>query len=418
MRRTGLLKSGTTFRAEKESTKRISPVLFSENSGFLPPDVLILNFQAGTFSRTGLFPGKETDCKCQTHSFMKTTSYLSGLLFLPLLFTCSEKKAGVGPSGGPRATPVEVMVLTPAELTDTYTTPGVLMANEEVDLHPETSGRILSILFTEGKAVSAGDLLIKINDADLQAQLKKNQSQIALAASVESRKRELLAGNLISREDYDNSLTALESLKADQDLLKAQIARTEVRAPFSGTAGIRSVSPGSYVTPATVLVTVVDLTPVKAGFSVPERLAASVSPGKAVTLELGSTGETARAVIYASDSKISRETGSLAVRARLNENRPGWLPGTQVSVKLGLTRLENALLLPAEAVVSDITGQIVYRVINGKADPVTVKTGVRTETRIQISEGLSEGDSVITSGLMQIRKGTPVQVRSAAKSQK
>lgn len=335
------------------------------------------------------------------------------LVLLPIfILSCSEKKAEKQSLSAPKI-PVEILVLAPTSLTDSYKTSGVLQPNEEVDLHPETSGRIVSISFSEGQTVKSGDLLVKLNDADLQAQLAKNQIQEKLAREDESRKNELFAKKMISQEEYDKSASTLESLKADQNLLKAQIAKTEIRAPFSGKIGVRMVSPGSFISTASVVATLVDPDPLKAEFSVPERLSSAVKSGTAVSLILNSTGEQLTAKVFATDSRVDPVNRSLTVKAFVTGAGSSWIPGSLVSVSIALSRLSDALLVPSNAIVPDLTGQLIYTVKNGKAVPVPVQTGIRTETQVQITSGLSVGDSVITSGLMQIRKGSSVVARQA-----
>lgn len=333
------------------------------------------------------------------------------LLFIPaLLLSCSEKKTEKTAGSAPKI-PVEVQVLQSASLTDSYKTSGVLQANEEVDLHPETSGRIVSISFSEGKAVKSGELLVKLNDADLQAQLVKNSIQEKLAREDEARKRELLGKTMISQEEYDKSASTLESLKADQNLLKAQIAKTEIRAPFSGKIGVRMVSPGSFISTTSVVATLVDSDPLKVEFAVPERLSSVVMSGTPVALTLNSTGEQLTAKVFATDSRVDPVNRSLTVKALITGAGASWIPGSLVSVSIGLSRLSDALLVPSNAIVPDLTGQLIYTIKNGKVKPVPVQTGVRTETQVQITSGLSVGDSVIISGLMQIRKGSSVVAR-------
>lgn len=335
------------------------------------------------------------------------------LLLLPVLFlSCSENKTQKMAGPAPKI-PVEVLVLEPSTLTDLYKTSGVLQANEEVDLHPETSGRIVSISFSEGQMVKSGDLLVKLNDADLQAQLAKNKIQEKLAREDEARKKELLAKKMISQEEYDKSASAFESLKADQNLLKAQIAKTEIRAPFTGKIGVRLVSPGSFLSTASIVATLVDIDPLKVEFAVPERLSSVVMSGTPVSLTLNSTGEQLTAKVFATDSRVDPVNRSLTVKALVTGAGSSWIPGSLVSVSIGLSRLTDALLVPSNAIVPDLTGQLIYTVINGKVKPVPVQTGVRTETQVQITSGLSVGDSVIISGLMQIRKGSSVVARPA-----
>jgi membrane fusion protein (multidrug efflux system) len=196
------------------------------------------------------------------------------VLALPLLYlaSCGNSNEKVTPGGAAqrnRQVPVEVKVTSPRLLINEIFTTGSLQANEKVELRSEVSGRIISIPFEEGSYVQTGQLLLKINDLDLQAQLKKAKIQSKLAEQEEYRKAKLLEIKAISQEEYDVANNQLQSIKAEISLIMAQIDRTEIHAPFSGRIGLRMVSPGSFIPANTLIATLQQLDPVKIEFSVP-----------------------------------------------------------------------------------------------------------------------------------------------------
>jgi membrane fusion protein (multidrug efflux system) len=190
--------------------------------------------------------------------------------------------AGSG-KGGKRKTgpvPVKVMIVKDTAMVNQIDVTGSIDANERVNLISETAGNITGIYFTEGSSVKKGQLLVKVYNQDLQASLKQNEFQIAQAKETEYRNRILLQKEAVSKEEYDLSLTSVNALLSQSDLIKAQIARTEIRAPFSGTIGLRNVSPGGYLSPSTSIATLVNIDPAKVTFSVPERYLALIKAGQ------------------------------------------------------------------------------------------------------------------------------------------
>jgi membrane fusion protein, multidrug efflux system len=289
---------------------------------------------------------------------------------------------------------------------------GSVISNEEVVLHTETSGKIISINFKEGQKVNKGTLLVKVNDADLQAQLQKAEIKMKLAEDKEYRQRVLLGKKGVSQEVYDSVLNDLNSAKADIDNIKAQIAKTEIRAPFNGTIGLRYVSEGSYIDPTVKIATLQDLSQVKIDFAVPQRYASAISVRSKVTIR-ASSGKEYPVKIYALEQKIDPDTRSLNVRA-IHANAKGDLvPGSYVTVDIDLNDINNAVVIPTQALALDITGETVYLYKGGIAVSQKVESGIRSESDVQIVKGLSVGDTVITSGIMQLRPKLKVKIMSS-----
>lgn len=306
--------------------------------------------------------------------------------------------------------PVEVKIMDYENLDNKILTTGTIIGKESTDLRSETSGKVVSINFTEGAKVKKGQLLVKINDAELRAQLSKSKTQLTLAEDNEFRQRKLLEKGLTSQSEYDLLLNNVNTIKADIAYLEAQIEKTEITAPFNGTIGLRNISEGSYLTPAVVIANFQNIDSVKIDFSIPQKYSEELQRGKKIKFSLPSVAEVFEGFIYAIEPKIDQATRTLKARAiAANKNRK-LLPGSFAEVEILLSQSNNALMVPTESIVPDITGEKVFLYKNGKAFPQIVKTGVRTEKNIRILEGLSRGDTVITSGIIQLRPGIDVQI--------
>ncbi|MCL2562084.1 MAG: efflux RND transporter periplasmic adaptor subunit [Rikenellaceae bacterium] len=306
---------------------------------------------------------------------------------------------------------VNALVLNYDDLVDYFISFGILYPDEEVELSFETSGKITNIYFTEGREVRKGDLLAKINDGPLQAELRRLEVQLPLAQDRLSRQQQLLEREAVSRESYQSVATELEKLQADIELVKARIAQTELRAPFDGIVGLRRVSEGAFASPSTVLAHLTKIRPLKLDFSVNERQASELRPGRTVMFTTdNSTDELHEAEVYAVESSIDRATLSFRGRA-LYPNANGRLkPGTSASVRLRLQNFEESIMVPAIAVVAEMGRDIVYVYRDGAARQIQVRKDMRTESSVQILDGLSYGDTLITSGVMQLRDGMAVSL--------
>lgn len=333
------------------------------------------------------------------------------ILVIPKLELLQGKPEG--PAANPAqaaAMSVEAAVIRPQVLDDKVIASGTVLANEEVELRSEISGKITRILFREGKRVRKGDLLLKINDSELQAQLRKSDYQIKLAEEKERRQRKQLELEAISQEAYDTALNELNVLKSEAELIRARIEKTEIRAPFDGYIGLKFVSEGSYISPSSEIATLINRNPVKIDFSVPEKYADEVHIGDKIVFTAQSSDSEYEGKIYAIEPRIDPATRSLRMRG-IYENRSGEiLPGSFVEVRLVLHSIQNALLIPTEALIPDLSGQKVFLLENGKAALHSVRIGIRTNSSIQITDGIQPGDTLITTGIQQLRPGMPVQI--------
>ncbi len=303
---------------------------------------------------------------------------------------------------------VNGLVLKPQLLTDEYVTTGQLLPDEEVDLSFETSGKIVSISFQEGTKVHKGQLLAKVNDKPLQAQLKKLQTQVELAKNRLYRQEQLLKKDGVSQESYEEAKTSLASLEAEIEGVKVNISLTELRAPFDGVIGLRQVSEGAYATPSTTIAKLTKLTPLKVEFSVPERYASQIKNGTNLEFVLEGHQTVFNAKVYAVESTVDRDEHVFTARG-LYPNTDGKLkPGLYASVKLKKEEIPDALVIPSEAIVPEMGVDKVFCYRSGKAMPVDIEAGIRTAGEVQVLSGLEVGDTIITSGTLQLRMGLPV----------
>lgn len=293
-------------------------------------------------------------------------------------------------------------------LTDGIAISGLLLPDEEVNLSFETSGKITQINFTEGTKVSKGQILAKVNDTPLRAQLKRLQVQLQLANDRVYRQNALLEKEAVSKEAYEQVRTDLAMLNAEMDMVKANIALTELRAPFDGVIGLRQVSEGSYASPSTVIATLTKISPLKIEFAVPERYAGIIKNGTSLSFTIEGQITPMNAQIYATESKVDPATHTFTMRA-LYANKDGKiLPGRFANVNLKTKEIKNAIAIPSEAIVPEMGIDKVFLYKSGKAEPAEIIKGIRTDAKVQVLKGLSIGDTLITSGTLQLRTGLPV----------
>ncbi len=316
---------------------------------------------------------------------------------------------GGGPGGaGRQVLNVSGYLIQPQQLSDLYVSTGTLKPDETVELAFETSGKIVGINFTEGTRVRKGDLLAKINDRPLQAQLEKLQAQKKLVEEKEFRQRSLLDKDAISQESYDQIVTELQTIQADINLVGARIAETELRAPFDGIIGLRYVSEGSYTNPSTKIARLVKIKPIKIEFSIPERYANQIKIGYPVTFTMDGSNDVYNAKVYAVDPQVDIATRSIVIRALYPNNNEELKAGRFTSVTLLLSQIDDAISVPTEAITPEMEGEMVYVYRNGKAEVIKVDVGLRTESHVQITNGLKFGDTLLTSGILQLRQNLPV----------
>ena len=344
----------------------------------------------------------------------KPITFLFVLSFVVLFFSCKGKKENTAQQNSkPGQSPplsVEVLLATTRSLSADIEIPGTLLANESTEIHPEVSGRVVQLNIKEGSFVSKGILLAKLYDGDLQAQMRKLEVQLKIAEQTENRQNQLLKIQGISQQEYDLSLLQVHNLKADIDIIKEAIRKTEIRAPFSGKLGLKNISPGAFITPATILTTIGQVNQLKIQFNVPEKYGSLLRMGQSVDFSIDGTDKKFSAQIIATEIKIEENTRSLAVRAAVKNNDPVLYPGAFAKVKIVLGKNENAIMIPNSVIVPQGRKKLVYLYKGGKSMQADITTGVRDSANIQVLSGLNVGDTVITSGLLFLKPGGDVKL--------
>lgn len=302
------------------------------------------------------------------------------------------------------------MILKPQKFDDNLSLSGSLEANEQIDIRSEVSGVVEQINFEEGSEVRKGQILFKVNDVELRAQRSMMTSAQKLASENERRAKLLLEKQAISQEEYDVSNADLASSKASSELIGAQLSKATVRAPFSGTIGLREISEGTYVTPETPIAKLVNTSQLKITFAIPEKYAPRMSVNSVISFTTPGSNEEYAAKIYAIEPAVDVATRTLRMRAIADNSEGKLYPGTYVNVLLPLETIENALLVPTEALIPIQNGKKIFVLRNGKAREIMVKTGSRTDSVVRVISGLKAQDTVLTYGVMALSDGTPVKV--------
>jgi len=316
---------------------------------------------------------------------------------------------------GGRAVTVSVQTAMPSLITESFVITGTIRASNDIEIRNEIAGRVTGLYFKEGTPVKKGQVLVTLNDRELQAQHLKASAVLKLAKDKEQRQKGLFDKQIISTEEYLTSVKDLESADADVQLLKAQLDKTNIFAPFSGMVGLSTVSTGEYLTTGTKIANLVSTDNPAIEFAVPERYAPSVGKGMNVTFTISESGEQLNAEVSAIEPKIDETTRSISIKARCIEKDSRLLSGAFVKVRVTLNP-HNGFLVPGDAVISDIQGYKLFLNKDGKAVPVLVRTGFRDEKNVEIISGLSEGDVFITTGAFLLRPNVAIEIADNTES--
>lgn len=332
------------------------------------------------------------------------------LVSLIILTSCKSKKiddkakASVAPP-----TNVDIVIATAKQISNTVEANGTVIANELLEIHPEISGRLTYLNIPEGTTIAANTVIAKINDADLQAQLSKSKVQLDLAKKTEERLKKLLSIAGINQADYDLALNNVNNIKADIDILKAQIDKTIIKAPFSGLLGLRNISPGAYVAPQTALVTLQQIDKIKIDFTIPEQYTHLIKKGNAIDVLTNFSKVKLKATIVATEPEINNTTRNLKVRAILNDGK--LQTGSFVKILLQAGDNNQSIMIPTNAIIPDADSKKLVLVKDGKGKFVNVETGLRTASSVEITKGINVGDTVIVTGVLFVKNNAVVKVK-------
>ncbi len=345
---------------------------------------------------------------------------LFNLVLVPILifslYSCETSSADKkSTKQSSKSLAVEGFVVQPTVLDLTISVSGTLKSFEETVLMPEVSGRVVEIHLQEGKPVRKGSLLVKIFDGDLQAQLKKLQAQLQLTEQTRKRQNDLLKINGISQVDYDQTVLQINSINADIDITKAQIRKTEILAPYDGIIGLRNISPGAQVSPATAVATIRAVRQLKIDFSIPEKYSKEISKGKKLKFTVQGDDTKYDASVMATEEGIDAVSRNLKVRALVLSKSSSLVPGKFANVELNLGENKNALMIPTQSIIPQERDKKVIVSKNGKAKFAVVKTGVRKESAVEVLSGIEAGDTVLTTGILFIKAGDKIKFSKVLK---
>jgi len=326
-------------------------------------------------------------------------------LFFLLLACAGKKKEQVVVEK--QVVQVEVIVAVTEDIDNMLEVNGSVLSNEMAELHPEVSGRLIYLNLPDGANVKQGTILARVNDADLQAQLEQQKTQLDLANKTLKRLSDLLKINGVNQADYDAALSQVNNIQANIKVINAQIDKTVIRAPFSGELGIRMVSPGAYVTPQTLIGSIHQTDKVKIDFTVPETFASLLVKGNKVKIQNDGYPELLDANIAAIEPQINTVSRNIKVRAMLTKGiiQPGSF------VKVYLEQNRKGIMVPTNAIIPDALSSQVVVVRNNRATFVNVETGLRNANLVELTSGINPGDSIIVSGMLFVRPKAMVKVK-------
>lgn len=332
-------------------------------------------------------------------------------LFTLLLVSCGDEKkaAPTAKKEGPSTLEAEVILPVKSDLRQQSTATGTFVAEDQVMVSSEASGYLKQLYFREGAYKRKGELLAKINDAELQARKKKMIVELEYARAELLRSEKLGEFEAVRTEEIDQRRNAVKIIEADIAILDAQIAKTDVYAPFSGRIGLKLLSEGAYVSPGTGIVELLRINPVKLEFFIPEKLAGSVTSGDEVSFTIPASKETFQAKIYLVSPTLDENNRSLRMRCRLDNAKELFLPGGYAQVSYDLQSEGGSLLIPAEAIIPVLEGQKVLVVEDGIVKSRAVEVGMRTPSSVQIIGGITEQDSVLVTGILGATDGMKVK---------
>ena len=321
----------------------------------------------------------------------------------------SDKTAPISSGKTSSVTQVETFVVQSQTLDNFIVTNGSILPNEEVELRSEIQGTIKRINFEEGTRVRQGQILVQIDDSELQPNIRKLQAQLATAREEYSRKKQLIDIEGISQEEFEAAELKVTTLESDIQLVEAQIRKSKITAPFDGIIGLRKVSQGAFVSVGSEIAKLVQSDPVKIEFSVPELHASKVKVGTEVQFTLSGSDKVYKATVFATEPVIDPDTRSLSVRAKADNKNGELIPGSYAELTINLAQIENGLLVPALSVTQDIKGLKLFVIKDGVAVAKYVKTGIQKDEFVQVTDGVNEGDTVITTSLLSMQEGMQVE---------
>jgi len=350
---------------------------------------------------------------------MKTTSafaVIGGIL--SLMFNACGTQPGEGKEevSSSNAVPVDGRIIQGEKFNHEFVVAGKLTAEKIVTITAERSRKITSVFVKEGQHVSVGTLLFKLDDADLQAELKQYTLQLRLAQINEKRLKELLQHEAAMQQDYDQISTQVNVLEAQIQKIQSELAKCTIQAPFDGTIGLVDVFKGTFVSPGQPLATLVDSRNMKVDFHIPEKYIGFLKAGTAIQFTVESDTTVYKAAVTAEDAQLDNQTRTLLMRAVFANGTQRVLPGQSAKIFLNLDRHDHAIKVPNASLLASAEGYSVFLVRNGKAHQQAVKLGERQTDNTRILSGVQAGDTLVVSNMLRLAEGTPVQLILSTKT--
>jgi membrane fusion protein (multidrug efflux system) len=326
--------------------------------------------------------------------------------------------AAMPPASAQQAVRVEVAAVMTRDIVDDVSAVGTLVSNESVILRPEVAGRVAAIHFRDGSAVRRGEVLVELDAAVQSAELQQAKAELELAESNARRVEDLFKQQFVSRSARDEAASRQEVARANAALVRARLARTRIRAPFDGIVGIRKINVGDYVRDGDALINIEDIAVLKLDFRLPEIYLGRLSSGQNLEVSSDVTpGVVFPAVVEAIDPLVDADGRAVLLRARLTNSGGRLRPGVFARVRLIMEQREGVILIPETALIpASGQSQSVFRIEDGRAKRVEVKTGQRRAREIEVIEGLAPGDQVVIAGQLKLRDGATVTVAQTAPS--
>lgn len=338
---------------------------------------------------------------------------IAGFIVIPKINWNEDKPVTSNSPAGPQASsilPVDVSIVKPVKVENSIRITGAILANESVEIKSEISGKIEKIYFKEGQEVKKGQLLLSINDDEILAQIERLKYTRKLNEDNEYRQRQLLDKEAISREEYEIAQTTLNTTLAQIKELEARLAKHHIVAPFDGIIGLRQVSEGSYISSSDLVCNLYNINPIKIEFSVPGKYSADVKIGDIIDFTVEVSGQDFTGKVYAIEPRIDPQTRTMKIRAICPNEKKILLPGQFAKIRYTLNVIPDALMVPSQSVVPELNGHKLFLYNNGIVNEKSVDIGIRTENKVQIVSGLQPSDTVITTGILQVRQGMPISI--------
>jgi len=325
--------------------------------------------------------------------------------------------ADKGKGGGAPAVLVEAITASTAPMPQSITAVGSLRSDESVTLRPEVAGRVSAIGFQEGQRVTKGTVLVKLDPAINEAEVQQAKANLTLAKAKYDRAVDLQKQGFISGQARDEAENSLKVMEASLSLATAKLNKMEIRAPFSGLIGLRSVSVGDYVKEGQDMVNLESIDPLKVDFRVPEIYLRRVQVGQKLEVSLDALpGRKYEGMVSAINPLVDAAGRAIVIRAQVRNADTALRPGMFARVKLLTKDERDALVLPEQALVPQGEEQYVFRVVDGKAARTKVELGQRREGKVEVVKGIAAGDTIVTAGQLKLRDGTPVTLAAVAKA--